>query len=84
MTDLRQGVTPTQHEVLDLIETSAPAWADELDFEEQLKLAANLADVACKMTLLSRKRRFAIEAAARLIDAADEIGRLITLDGDGD
>lgn len=82
MTDIRQGITPTQHAVLDLIEQSAQHWADSHDFEAQLRMGAARAKNAERATLLSTKRAFAIEAAARLIDAADEIGRMIQIEGD--
>lgn len=82
MTDLRQGVTPTQHAVLDMIETHAAEWGDLYDFEEQLRKGWDRARLASRVSLLSKKRRLAIEAAARLIDAADEIGRMLSLDGD--
>lgn len=76
MDDLRQGVTPTQHDVLDLIEEKAPAWS-EAAIEERLRMAHARAGNAYRASKLADKRRFAIEAAARLIDAADEIGRMI-------
>jgi hypothetical protein len=80
-TDLRQGVTPTQHAVLDMIEQQGAEWGDLYDFEAQLIRAADRAKQAVRSTILANKRRCAIEAAARLIDAADEIGRLIDLEG---
>ncbi len=75
MNDLRQGVTPTQHEVLDLIERDVTEWPG--DFEERLRLGRGKAADATRYSMLHAKRRAAIEAAAYLIDAADEIGRLI-------
>lgn len=77
MTDLRQGVTPTQHEVLDLIEERAVIWATQWDFEEQLNHAAGRALMAHDRTNLHGKRQSAIVAAALLINAADEIRRLL-------
>lgn len=77
MDDLRQGVTPTQHAVLDLLDAQAREWGDLFDFEAQLVRASERAKQACRTILLANKRRYAIEAAARLIDAADEIARLI-------
>lgn len=82
MSDLRQGVTPTQHAVLDMIEQQGAEWGDLFDFEAQLNKGWDLARRAARVSLLSKKRSLAIEAAARLIDAADEIGRMIALDGD--
>lgn len=77
MTDLRQGVTPTQHEVLDLIDERAAIWSTTWDFEERLNHAAGRALMAHDRTNLLAKRQSAIVAAALLIDAADEITRLI-------
>lgn len=77
MTDLRQGITPTVHEVLDLIEQRAEIWSTKWDFEERLKHGAGRALVAQDRSNLLAKRQSAIIAAALLIDAADEISRLI-------
>lgn len=78
MTDLRQGVTPTQHEVLDLIEGAlGEEWRGAWDWERRIHvgyLEARRADTGSE---LINKRRHAIIAAALLIDAAEEIGRLI-------
>lgn len=81
MSDLREGVTPTQHAVLDMIEEQGVEWGDLYDFEAQLKKGWDRARMASRVTLLTKKRALAIEAAARLIDAADEISRMIELDG---
>lgn len=77
MTDLRQGVTPTQNDVLDLIAERAIIWSTTWDFEERLEHGAARALMAKERTNLIAKRQNAIIAAALLIDAADEIGRLI-------
>lgn len=77
MTDLRQGVTETQHAVLDLIEQRAELWSIEWDFEERLHHGAAQALLAKGSSDLNRKRHHAMTAAALLIDAADEISRLI-------
>lgn len=77
MTDLRQGVTPTQHAVLDLIEQRAEEWQDAFDFDDKLIRAISAARQAQITSRLTTKRQFAIEAAARLIDVADEISRLM-------
>lgn len=76
-TDLRQGVTPTQHEVLDLIERHAAGWSLADGWEAKLEFAADLAKSAAAGKVLRTVRAEAIHAAALLIDAADEIGRLI-------
>jgi hypothetical protein len=77
MTDLRQGVTPTQHEVLDMIEERAVEWSAKMTWEEKLADARGCAADATRLTSLKQKRLSAIVAAALLIDAADEISRLI-------
>lgn len=82
MNDRRQGVTTTQHAVLDIIEQHAGKWAELYDFEAQLAKGWDLARRSARVSLLSKKRSLAIEASARLIDAADEIGRMIALDSD--
>jgi len=76
--DLRQGVTLTQHQVLDLIAQKAAEWSEKHDFDDRLKLGLSAARQANSQILfLEVRRRAAITAAALLIDAADEIGRLI-------
>lgn len=82
MTDRRQGVTPTQHAVLDLIEREAPAWSQADEFDIRIAKASRRALAAQDSRSLAAKRLLAIEAAARLIDAADEISRMLRLDGD--
>lgn len=77
MNDLRQGVTPTQHEVLDLIEREAAGWSHADSWEAKLEFAADLAKSAARGEVLRTIREQAIHAAALLIDAADEIDRLI-------
>lgn len=77
MNDLRQGVTETQHQVLDLIEAKAPTDSWPSSFEDRLRAGRALAADATRFTRLEDKRKAAIEAAALLIDAADEIARLI-------
>lgn len=83
MTHLRQGVTETQHAVLNLIEQRAAEWSASWDFEEKLKHAAGRAIMAHDRTNLIAKRDAAITAASLLIDAADEIGRLINAEPTG-
>lgn len=77
MTDLRQGVTETQHAVLDVIDAHALSGKWPADFHERLLAGQRLANLAVHSPSLDRSRNFAINAAALLIDAADEIGRLI-------
>lgn len=84
-TDLRHGVTPTQHLVLDRIEAQSvnilpedhdpDLWPD--DWQERLNVARAFAKVAVTNASLAHKYDAAISAAALLIDAADEIARLI-------
>jgi hypothetical protein len=78
MTDLRQGVTPTQNEVLDLIGERGVMWSTMWDFEKLIEYGAGRALVATDRTNLIAKRQNAIIAAALLIAAADDIGRLIS------
>lgn len=75
MTDLRQGVTPAQHEALDLIEREGLSWPT--DFEERLALGRSTAARATRSTRLRTKRDAAIRAAALFLDAADEMDALI-------
>ena len=79
MTDLRQGVTPTQHEVLDLIERDSAEWSGAWDWEYRIHVAALEARRAENHTTLLHIRKHAMMAAAMLIDAADEISRLIAV-----
>lgn len=82
MTDLRQGVTPTQHAVLDLIEERAAIWSTEWDFEQRIRLGSAQALLAHGCVSLKQKMDLAITAAALLIHAADEINRLIAAPGE--
>jgi len=76
-TDLRHGVTETQHAVLDMIEKKGSFWG-VISLPSRLENAARYAGLAAGTTLsLSIRRNMAIEAAARLIAAADEMGRVI-------
>lgn len=78
MTDLRQGVTEVQHKVLDMIERQAANWfAIEPDPQLRLAQALGAARQAIGAEKLTSQRFWAIEAAARLIDVADELDRLI-------
>ena len=83
MDDLRQGVTPTQHEVLDLIEENAVEWSSRMTWEEKLAEARGTAADATRIATLKHKRIAAITAAALLIDAADEISRLMAATTEG-
>ena len=74
--DLRQGVTATQHRVLDLAEKLA-AGSLTGAFDENLHAAQALARNAARCPNLARKLTMAIGAAAQLIEAADQIQRLI-------
>lgn len=83
MTDLRQGLSLTAHGVLDMLDMNQHHWADHLDYQQQLEHALEAATSArSEGLLLSHKHSFALEAAARLIDAAEEMRRMIELDGD--
>jgi len=65
--------------VLDLIEANADNWP--ADFEERLRIGKAYAADAIRMKLLKDRRTAAILGAAMLIDAADEMGRLIDAAG---
>lgn len=82
MNDLRQGVTPTQHAVLDLIEERAALWSAAWDWEERLHHGAAQAQLAKQNASLKIQMMHAMTAAALLIDAADEISRLIEITGE--
>ena len=77
MTDLRQDVTPTQHEVLDQIETFGADWAKRHSVQLQIGLAGDHARIARDLLALESKRQHAIHAGARLIVAAEQLARLI-------
>lgn len=79
-TDLRQGITPTQHAVLDLIEQRAELWAELGDFDHRLQLAKKFAKTAGnRLGRIRSRRNAALCAAGLLIDAADEMARLLGL-----
>ena len=75
-TDLREGVTATQHALLDLIDMVA---AENRDFETQLVQARACTSRALRATVLSAKVSAALEAAARMTDAADQMARLLAV-----
>lgn len=77
MTDLRQGVTSAQHDVLDLLYAKGPEWARMDNLQARLEAGVIASEAACRAVHLRDKRRAAIQAAARLIDVADEITRII-------
>lgn len=72
MSDLRQGVTETQHEVLDLIEANQPDWS-ELPLFVRIFRGAARAQHAWAEVDPERRRAATIEAAALLISAADDM-----------
>lgn len=77
MTDFRQGVTATQQEVLDLIEERATEWSTAWNWEQRIHVGMLEARRAENRTGLKDKLEHAITAAAILMDAADELARLI-------
>ncbi len=77
MTDLRQGVTSAQHDVLDLLYAKGPEWTRMDNLQARLEAGVIASEAACRAVHLRDKRRAAIQAAARLIDVADEITRII-------
>ncbi|MBB5684326.1 hypothetical protein [Sphingobium boeckii] len=77
--DLRHGVSPAGHAVLDFVEDHQPDWdnGDDL-FETQFTLAmACIARAQCTGVKLVHQRDRAIEAAARLIDAVHTLDMMI-------
>lgn len=79
MSDLRQGVTPSQHAVLDMIETRATEWFTAWTWEQRIHVGMLEARRAENRTRLKDKLEHAITAAAILMDAADELARLIAV-----
>lgn len=75
--DLRQGVTPAGHAVFDCLEKQQAEWGDLFDIAAQLKRAAARAKNAIYAADPAKQRQYAIEAAARLIDAINEMDREI-------
>jgi len=81
MTDLRQGVSPAAHAVLDLLDAEADGWGNAHTLAGQLDEARLAAATAHGHYIthrpLAELRPYAVEAAARLIDAVREIDRCI-------
>lgn len=65
MTDLRQGVTSAQHDVLDLLYAKGPEWARMDNLQARLEAGVIASEAACRAVHLRDKRRAAIQAAAR-------------------
>lgn len=72
--DQRQGVTEAVHAVLDELDSSRAAWRrpGAPDFQRQLGLASHLVTNARSGDLTSRRRE-AVAAVARLLDAIEKI-----------
>ena len=88
MTDLRQGVTPTQHDVLDLVDslkatearyTRKPGPVAGADL--QIAYAAESLRASERATTLIGKRIYALAAAARAIIAVEDFDRMIAKEG---
>jgi len=77
MNDIRQGITSAQHDVLDMLYAKGPEWARMDNLQARLEAGVIASEAACRAVHLRDKRRAAIQAAARLIDVADEITRII-------
>lgn len=79
--DLRQGVTGAAHAVMDALEARRAEWGDLYDVAGQLKMAhARARNALYSSNDPIKQRRYAVEAAARLIDAIGEMDREIALD----
>lgn len=76
MDDLRQGVTPAGHDVLDCLERQQAEWSTLYDVAQQLRTG----HARARSALYAgddpvKRRRWAVEAAARLIDAINRMDR---------
>ena len=71
--------SPSAQEVAVILTAKAEEWGDLHTWEDQLRMAKSRAASAARASKLVDQRRFAIEAAARLIDAADELARMILI-----
>ena len=71
--DQRQGVTASTHVVLDLLDAERNDWNDDVDFAEQLRMASARAGSAFRAARIEDRRRYAVEAAARLLHALELI-----------
>jgi len=78
MTDLRQGITPAQHQILDLVERHRADWARDGNAGTQLLRANDHLKYALHTVDLAVRRRLASNAAARLIDAVEQMDRVST------
>lgn len=79
MSDLRQGVTPAGHDVLDALDMQRPS---SLGLEEELRLAHARAANASRAKPPANRRRFAVEAAARLILAIEALDEAEAAEGE--
>ena len=75
--ELRHGVTPTEHAVLDLITQYQADWAENYSPEELAEIASSDASCAVKLARLEAKRGMALLGAARLIAAAEGLSKQI-------
>lgn len=73
--DLRQGVSRTAHEVLDLIEREKPCWDLCYTAFGLVESGHDHASTANRSAKPASKRAIAIEAAARLIHAAERLAQ---------
>ncbi|MCW1985361.1 UNVERIFIED_ORG: hypothetical protein M2348_001093 [Sphingomonas sp. R1F5B] len=74
-TDLRQGVSPAVHEVLDLLENDAWLWDSCFSPDGLIESASGYASAAFRASNPGHQRTHAIEAAARLIHAAERLAQ---------
>ena len=80
MIERRRLVTPTAAAVLDHLALNAPRWADAHTFDAQIDAAnAKVREAVDRIedAPLPELRAQLVEAAARLIDAASELDRMI-------
>jgi hypothetical protein len=85
MDDLRQGVTGAGHAVLDLLEAQQAEWGDLYGVTGQLRMAhARTRNALYASDNPAKQRQYAVEAAARLIDAIGEMDRELAIDAQRD
>lgn len=73
MTDLRQGVTAAQHDVLDLLDECREHWSTSLSGQRQLEIADQYCQLALQGGATGMLRFYLVQAAARLLYAIDHL-----------
>ena len=73
MTDLRQGVTASQHEVLDLLDDCQARWSASISYERQLSIANQYCARALRGGPEHMHRFCLVQGAARLLHAIAQL-----------